>query len=82
MGRDLSHGGTPEGWVKLRDEQQGWEDSPALFGLVGYWPDGFPDYGFRPFEERLNLLESLRREVAETGSYGPEYFQAGHEDRE
>jgi hypothetical protein len=45
-------------------------------------PDGFPDYGFRPFEERLKLLESMRREVAETGSDGPEYFQARHEDRE
>jgi hypothetical protein len=53
----------------------------ALFGFVGYMPDGIPDYGFRPFEERLNLVECLRRQVAKTGSDCAEYFQPRHEDR-
>ena len=33
----------------------------ALFGFVGYLPDGLPNYGFRPFQERLKLVESLGR---------------------
>ncbi|MFY9732914.1 MAG: M23 family metallopeptidase [Candidatus Acidiferrales bacterium] len=54
----------------------------ALFGFIGYMPDGFPNHGFRSFQERLKFVEGLRREVAKTGSDGPENFQASHEDRE
>lgn len=54
----------------------------ALFGFVGYLPDGLPDYRFRTFQERLELVERLRRQIAETGSDGPENLQASHEDRE
>jgi len=33
----------------------------ALFGFVGYLPDGLTDYGLCPFQERLKLVESLGR---------------------
>jgi hypothetical protein len=52
----------------------------ALFGFVGYVADGLTDYGFRPFQERLKLVERLRRQIAETGSDRTENFQATHED--
>lgn len=54
-------GANIEGWV-------------ALLGFVGYVPDGLPDYGLRAFQERLELVERLRRQIAETGSDGPENF--------
>lgn len=58
------------------------DGSLALSGFVGYLPNGLPDYRFRTFQERLELVERLRRQIAETGSDGPENFQASHEDRE
>ena len=56
--------------------------APALFGLVGYRPDGFPDYGFRSFEKQLKFVERLRRQVAKTGSNCAEDLQTSHEDGE
>jgi hypothetical protein len=45
-------------------------------------PDGFPDHGFRSFEERLKFVECLLRQIAETWSDCAKHFQVSHEDRE
>jgi hypothetical protein len=52
----------------------------TLFGFVGYVADRLPDYDFRPFQERLKLVERLRGQIAETRSDRTENFQATHED--
>jgi hypothetical protein len=46
------------------------------------WTDRFPDYGFHPFQERLELVEGRPRQITESRSNGAQCFQASRKDGE